>query len=192
MAPAATPKRRRPASYDDIIALPEGIVGEIIDGELVTHPRPAPPHARSSTNLGFFIVGPFALGIGGPGGWVILDEPEIQFAADTLVPDLAGWKKERLPALPEKGPLDIAPDWVCEVLSPSTVSDDRGRKLPIYARHKVGHVWLVDPLVRTLEVLGLHDSSWLIVGVYGKEEAVRAEPFEAVELPLQLLWSEPR
>ena len=190
MAHAAAPKPPRRATYDDIVALPEGIVGEIIDGELITHPRPAPPHVRSSTNLGVLIGGPFGLGMGGPGGWVILDEPEIQFAADTLVPDLAGWRKERLPALPEKGPLEVVPDWACEVLSPSTENDDRRRKLRIYARHRVGHVWLIDPLAQTLEVLRLHESTWLIAGVYGTDDAVRAEPFDAVEIPLRVLWGE--
>src|SRR6266403_2005898 len=160
---------RRPAIYDDIVALPEGVVGEIIDGELITHPRPAPPHAWSSSTLTALIVGPFGLGIGGPGGWVILDEPEIQFAAHTLVPDLAGWRQDRLPRLPEKGPLDVAPDWACEVLSPSTAQDDRRRKLRIYAEHKVGHVWLVDPLVRPLEVLCWQDGAWLIAGTYGAD-----------------------
>jgi Uma2 family endonuclease len=186
MAQAAKP--RRTATYDDIVALPEGIVGEIIDGELVTHPRPSPPHARASTNLGFFIVGPFGLGINGPGGWVILDEPEIQFATHTLVPDLAGWRTERLPQLPDTGPLHAAPDWVCEVLSPSTEQDDRRRKLRIYAEHRVGHAWLIDPAVRTLEVLRLHEGGWLIAGTYGNDDRVRAEPFAAVEIPLRLMW----
>src|SRR5574341_797525 len=181
-------KSRQPASYDDIAALPEGVVGEIIDGELITHPRPAPPHAQASTNLGFFVVGPFGLGINGPGGWVILDEPEIQLATHTLVPDLAGWRKEHLPQLPEKGPLHVAPDWVCEVLSPSTEQDDRRRKLRIYAEHRVRHAWLADPLLRTLEVLRVHEGDWLIVGTYGNDDCVRAEPFEAVEIPLRLVW----
>jgi Uma2 family endonuclease len=186
------PKPQRPATYDDIVALPEGIVGEIIDGELVTHPRPAPPHARSSSNLTVLINGPFGMGLGGPGGWVILDEPEIQFAKHTLVPDLAGWRTEHLPDLPEKGPLHTAPDWVCEVLSPPTEQDDRRRKLRIYAEHRVSHVWFLDPLVRTLEILRLQDGKWLIIGNYGSDDVVRAEPFEAVEVPLPLLWGEQR
>jgi len=188
MAQAAAPKPQRPVNYDDIVALPEGIVGEIIDGELITHPRPAPPHAESSTNLTGLIVGPFRFGIGGPGGWVILDEPEIQFAHHTLVPDLAGWRKERLPRLPQEGPLRVAPDWACEVLSPTTESDDRRRKLRIYAEHHVAHAWLLDPLIRTLEVLRLQQGQWLIAGLYGGDETVRAEPFDAIELPLRLVW----
>jgi Uma2 family endonuclease len=189
MAQGAATKPRRPATYDDIVALPEGIVGEIIDGELVTHPRPAPPHAWASSTLTTLIHGPFALGINGPGGWVILDEPEIQFADHTLVPDLAGWRVARLPTLPEKGPLHMAPDWVCGILSPSTESDDRRRKLRIYREHQVGHVWLLNPLARTLEVLRLQHGSWLIVGTYGDNEVVRAEPFDAAEVPLRLLWA---
>jgi len=190
MSHAAPSKPRRPATYDDIVALPEGIVGEIMDGELITHPRPAPRHAESSTNLTAIIVGPFRFGIGGPGGWIILDEPEIQLGPHTLVPDLAGWRRERLPSLPEKGPLHVVPDWACEVLSPTTESDDRRRKLRIYAQHRVGHVWLLDPLVRTLEVFRLHEATWIVAGLYGADDTVRAEPFDAIELPLRLLWGE--
>jgi Uma2 family endonuclease len=188
MARAASSKPQRAATYDDIVALPEGKVGEIIDGELVTHPRPAPPHAQSATNLTGLIVGPFRFGIGGPGGWIILDEPEIQFGTHTLVPDLAAWRNERLASLPDVGPLQVVPDWTCEVLSPSTESDDRRRKLPIYAEQRVGHVWLLDPVVRTLEVFRLHQSTWLVAGLYGGDEVVRAEPFDAIDLPLRLIW----
>jgi Uma2 family endonuclease len=190
MADASSPKRKPRASYDDIVALPEGIVGEIIDGELVTHPRPAPRHAWSSTTLTHFIVGPFGLGINGPGGWVILDEPEIQFAAHTLVPDLAGWRKERMPNLPEKGPLEIAPDWVCEVLSPSTEQVDRQRKLRIYGEHHVGHAWLLDPIARTLEIFRLEATTWLLAATHGGDDVVRAEPFDAIELRLSQVWGE--
>ena len=180
---------KRPATYDDIVALPEGIVGEIVDDQLYTHPRPAPPHSRSSSTLGILVGGPFGLGINGPGGWLILDEPEIQFGKHTLVPDLAGWRRERLAELPDKGPLTVAPNWVCEVLSPSTENLDRRRKLAIYGEHGVGHVWLVDPLVRTLEILRFHEGNWLIVATHGNDEVVRAEPFDAIELPLQRLWT---
>lgn len=190
MARGAAAKPRRPATYDDIAELPEGVVGEIIDGKLVTHPRPAPPHAWSSSTLTTLLHGPFALGINGPGGWVILDEPEIQFADHTLVPDLAGWRVERLPTLPETGPLRTVPDWVCEILSPSTESNDRRRKLRIYREHEVGHVWLLNPLSRTLEVLRWQSGSWLIAGTYGNDDVVRAEPFAAVEVPLRLVWAQ--
>ena len=190
MAHAPSAKRKPRASYDDIVALPEGMVGEIIDGELVTHPRPAPRHAFSSTTLGYFIVGPFGLGINGPGGWVILDEPEIQFGAHTLVPDLAGWRKDRLPKLPEAGPLKVAPDWVCEVLSPSTERVDRQRKLRIYSEHQVGHVWLVDPSARTLEVLRLQQATWLLTAAHGGDDTVRAEPFDAIEINLAQMWGD--
>jgi len=192
MAQAASSKPRRPANYADIEALPEGIVGEIIDGELVTHPRPAPRHAESSTNLGAIIVGPFRFGINGPGGWIILDEPEIQFGPHTLVPDIAAWRTERLPVLPEKGPLQVTPDWACEVLSPSTAADDRRRKLRIYGEFRVGHVWLLDPIVRTLEIFRLHETTWLLAATHGGDDTVRAEPFDAIEIQLTQVWGESR
>lgn len=135
-------------------------------------------------------MGPFGLGINGPSGWIILDEPEIQFGQYTLVPDLGGWRRERLPELPDEGPLHVAPDWACEVLSPSTESDDRRRKLPSYAAYGVKHAWFVDPLIRTVEVLRLHEGSWVLAGTYGSDDAIRAEPFEAVEIPLRLAWGD--
>ncbi len=176
------------ATYADVLAAPEHMVAEVLDGELFLSPRPAPRHALASSQLGSLIGPPFALGRGGPGGWLILDEPELHLHGDIVVPDLAGWRVERMPRLPAEAYFTTAPDWVCEVLSPSTRRVDRRRKLPIYARNGVGHTWIVDPLERSLEVMSLHREHWLLVTIAGEDEHVRAEPFDAIELELALLW----
>jgi Uma2 family endonuclease len=180
-----------PATYDDLLKVPDHLVAEIIDGELVTAPRPAPRHADASSGLGGVLRGPFDRGRGGPGGWRILDEPELHLRADILVPDLAGWRRERLPSLPEEAYFRMAPDWICEVVSPSTAALDRVKKLAIYSRERIGHAWIVDPLAQTLEVLRLEAGRWTIVGTFAETATVRAEPFDAVEWDLTLLWDEP-
>ncbi|WP_426756572.1 Uma2 family endonuclease [Myxococcus sp. Y35] len=179
---------KRPATYEDLEALPEHWVGQLIDGELIAQPRPASRHARASSRLGGELYGPFERERGGPGGWSFLDEPELHFGADVLVPDLAGWRRERMPEVPDVPFFTLPPDWVCEVLSPSTASLDRTRKKRIYAREGVGHVWLVDPQARTLEVYRLSSGQWLEQGTWTGDERVRAEPFEALELELGVLW----
>ncbi len=188
--PAETRGMKR-ATYDDVLAAPENKVAEILDGELVLSPRPAPRHAVVSSRLGVALGGPFDRGIGGPGGWWILDEPELHFAQQIVVPDLAGWQRERLPAMPDEAFFSLAPDWVCEVLSPSTERIDRGRKLRIYAAAGVAHAWLVKPSERMLEVFRLRDGAWTIVAVWGDTDVVRAQPFEAIELELGPLWADP-
>jgi Uma2 family endonuclease len=184
-------RHRRPATYDDLIKLPAHVVGEILDGELHASPRPAPRHASASSGLGGALHGPFDRGRGGPGGWRILDEPELHLDPDIVVPDLAGWRRERLPRLPKEAFFSLAPDWVCEVLSPSTAALDRVKKLRIYAREAVSHAWLVDPIAQTVEVLRLDDGRWTIVSTWAGQDVVRAEPFEALEVDLTLLWDEP-
>ena len=181
---------KRTASYDDILALPENLVGEILAGELHTHPRPAPRHARAYSALGYTIGGPFDGGLGGPGGWWILDEPELHLGDDVIVPDLAGWRRERMPALPDTAWFELAPDWVCEILSPSTARTDRAIKMSIYAREQVPHLWLVDPDARTLEVYGLReDGHWLLLATLKEDDPVRQPPFDAVEFRLDVLWA---
>ncbi len=180
----------RPATYMDLHRLPDNVVGEILDGELHVSPRPAPRHADASSGLGGALRGPFDRGRGGPGGWRILDEPELHLGPDVIVPDLAGWRRERLPHLPETAHIAVAPDWVCEVLSPSTASIDRVKKLRIYAREGVPHAWFVDPLVRTVEVLRLENGRWSIIGTHAGLGTIRAEPFEALDLDLSLLFEE--
>lgn len=181
--------QRKSATYQDLIDLPENLVGEIIDGELHAQPRPAPRHARASSLLGGKLTGPYDEGSGGPGGWWILDEPELHLGPHILVPDLAGWRRERMPSLPETAYFTQAPDWVCEVLSPSTARVDRIDKLPIYAAEGVGGAWLVDPDVRTLEVFVLHDGHWRLECVFKDAEEVCAPPFEAVRFGLGGLWA---
>lgn len=185
-----TDPARRPATYEDVLALPEHVVGEIIDDELYVSPRPAPRHAVASSSLGNEIGPPYHGGRGGPGGWWILDEPELHFGRDVLVPDLAGWRRSRMPGMPDTAYFSVAPDWICEVLSPATVRIDRLKKLRVYARERVAHAWLVDPIARTLEVLRLEHERWSIVVVHGGTEIVRAEPFDAIDLDLSRLWVE--
>jgi Uma2 family endonuclease len=182
------PPRRR-ATYEDLVAAPEHLVAEIIDGELVTHPRPAAPHALAASRLGVDIGGPFDRGKGGPGGWVILYEPELHLHGDILVPDLAGWRRERMPQVPDAAAFELAPDWACEVLSPSTAAVDRSGKLPIYARERVAHVWFVDPIARTLELYRLEGSRYTVLGCFCDAAVVRPEPFDAVPLELAALWA---
>jgi len=174
------------ATYEDVLNAPEHKVAEILDGELVLSPRPASPHAIAALRLGR-ILGPFDDDPGGPGGWWILGEPELHFDEQVLVPDLAGWRRERMPAMRNMPFFSLPPDWVCEVLSPSTERIDRTRKLRIYAEAGVAHAWLIKPTDRTLEVLRLRDGAWTIVAVLDTA-VVRAEPFDAVQLELRRLW----
>ena len=180
----------RNAIYADILALPENLVGEIICGQLHTHPRPAPRHARAYSALGGNLGSSFDWGPGGPGGWWILDEPELHLGGDIIVPDLAGWRRERMPALPESAWFELAPDWVCEILSPSTARTDRALKMPIYAREGVPHLWLADPDAHTLEVYRLQDDShWLLLSTLKDDDPVQQPPFEAVTFSLGSLWA---
>jgi Uma2 family endonuclease len=179
---------RRPATYEDLLAVPEHLVAEILAGELFTFPRPAPRHASATSVLGSDLNGPYQRGRGGPGGWWILDEPELHLGADVVVPDLGGWKRDRMPALPRTAFFETPPDWVGEVLSRSTALHDRLRKLPVYARAGVRWLWLVDPLVRSLEVFRLHEGAWLLDRVVGADDEVAIPPFEAVTVRLSDLW----
>ena len=188
----APEKARKRATYEDILNAPENVVAEILDGELFLTPRPSFLHGVASSVLGGEIGPPFHRGRGGPGGWWIIFEPELHLGADVLVPDLAGWRRERMPTPPEGVGVTVFPDWVCEVLSPSTERTDRMRKLRIYAREGVGHAWLVSPDQRTLEIFRLKEGQWVLLAVYGDDEVLRAEPFDAIELDLLPLWGEER
>ena len=183
-----TARAKRSATYEDLLAAPEGLVAELVGGTLHTSPRPASRHARASSRLGMLLGGPFDLGAGGPGGWWILDEPELHLDEDVLVPDLAGWRRERMPDVPDVPHFELAPDWICEVLSPSTARVDRVLKLPVYAGAAVLHVWLVDPTAQTLEVFRLEAGRWVLVFTEVGASRVRAEPFDAVEFDLGALW----
>lgn len=183
--------RRREATYEDLLALPDDVLGQLVEGDLHATPRPAIGHQLSVSMLGFELGPPFHTGRGGPGGWWIVDEPEVHLGRNVLVPDLAGWRRERLPVLPQEAFFTLAPDWACEVLSPSTARLDRLKKLAIYAREGVAHAWLLDPNIETLEVYRRQDEAWLLVLTAGGDDIVRAEPFDAIELTLTGLWIRP-
>ncbi|MEM1029900.1 MAG: Uma2 family endonuclease [Myxococcota bacterium] len=182
------PKR---ATYEDLLSVPEHMIGEIIDGVLYTQPRPASPHAFATSGLLSDLVGPFQRGRGGPGGWVILFEPELHMGTEVLVPDLAGWRRERMPRVPNTPFFELAPDWICEALSASTARRDRTIKLDVYRRAGVAFVWLLDPIDRTLEVLALDGETYRIAATFLGEVEARAHPFDAVALDLALLWLPP-
>lgn len=193
MSSASSAPERRRATYEDLLRLPEHVVGELIDGDLVASPRPAGHQAAASSNLRAGLIGAF--GRKGPGGWVILDEPEVHLAGQVMVPDIAGWRYERMPEVPD--PLDapdvphfdLPPDWVCDVLSPATAGMDRTRKRQLYAEAGVRHLWLLDPDHQTLEVFRLDGGGWLLAHAAALDDRLRPEPFEAMELDLAATWA---
>ncbi len=178
------------ATYKDVLDAPPNAVAEVIDGVLSTMPRPSSIHAQAASALGEELGPPFKRGKGGPGGWMILDEPELHLGPepDILVADLAGWKRERMPVMEEAEFFTLPPDWVCEVLSPSTRRHDRRGKVPVYLRERVAHVWLVDPQAKTREVSALDGVTYRLLGTHAGDERVRAAPFDAIELELAALW----
>jgi len=177
----------RPATFKDLESVPEGKNGEIVDGELVVSPRPAPRHLFPAGTIAIELS-PFGRGRGGPGGWFIFIEPELHLGADAMIPDLAGWRLERMPRMPEEAAFTLAPDWICEVLSPSTSRFDLVKKLPRYARNGVQHAWIVNPREQTLQVFRRAETLWTLVASYGGDDKVRAEPFDAIEFELSNLW----
>jgi len=183
---------RKEATYEDLYDIPENMTGEIIDGELIVTPRPARRHVHTASALGTKITVPFQFGEGGgPGGWIIYHEPEIYFdVKNTIVPDLAGWRKERLTTLPGEHRFTVPPDWICEILSPKTARNDRITKMHTFARHGVPYVWLIDPALKTLEVFQLESGRWFLSDAFAGNEKVRAEPFAEIELDLTVLWLE--
>ncbi len=185
---AALKRSGRRATYQDVLDAPMHMVAEIVEGTLYTHPRPAPPHARASSVLGGKIGDPFDFGEGGPGGWWIIDEPELHLGEDILVPDVAGWRRERMPEFPDTAFFTLAPDWVCEVLSPSTRDLDRHGKRPVYAREGMRHLWFIDPLARDLEAFELRDGEWVLIATARNDDPVSIPPFEAITFPLDALW----
>lgn len=185
------PERNAPATYQDVLDAPPNMVAEVVHGTLYTHPRPAMPHARASSGLGVQLGGPFDYGRGGPGGWWIVDEPELHLDEDIVVPDLAGWRRTRMPDFPDTAYCELAPDWACEVLSHSTRVLDRGAKQRIYAREKVQHLWFVDPDVHTLEAFELREGRWVLLKKLSGETTVSLLPFEAIRFNLGDLWIAP-
>jgi len=183
-----TKSAARRATYEDVLAAPANVVAELIHGTLVTSPRPAAPHAYAASVLGMDLGGPFQRGRGGPGGWWLLDEPELHLGEHVVVPDLAAWRRERMPTVPDVAYFELAPDWVCEVLSPSTEAIDRAEKRSIYAEAGVGWMWLVNPILRVLEVFERRDGDWSLWGTRRDDAGVAAPPFDAIELALGDLW----
>jgi Uma2 family endonuclease len=179
---------RGKATYADIEALPEHLVGEILEGELVVSPRPRSRHAHAANIVSNDLTGPFQRQRGGPGGWWILPEPELHLGPHVIVPDLAAWRRERMPVIPDEPFLQLAPDWVCEIASPSTARVDRTVKTRIYAAASVSSLWVVDPSARSLEVFRLVDGRWSLMSTHSDEDRVRAEPFDAIELDLAAWW----
>ena len=178
-----------PATYADLEAVPPHLVAELLFGNLVTHPRPVPRHGAAGYNLGLELGGPFQRGRGGPGGWIFLPEPELHLGPNVVVPDLAGWKASRLPpAAVEQAFIEVAPDWICEVISPSTEKHDKGEKRQLYALYGIEHLWHLDPRPRTLEVFTRQDKNWLLTHTFLDQDEVRAPPFAEIVFSLGLLW----
>lgn len=176
-------RKPQPATYQDILDAPPNKVAELLSGELHLSPRPAVRHSRASSRIGS-ALDPFDDGLGpdDPGGWVILDEPELHLDRDVLVPDLAGWRRERMPEIPDSNSIELAPDWVCEVASPSTQRADRLLKMPIYLRAGVPWLWIVDPLTELVEVYQGDGARWVVAATAVGAGAVRLPPFDALEL----------
>jgi len=182
--------QRKLTLYEYLEGLPEGMTGEILNGQLYTQPRPSGRHARAAVQLDRSIGRSYDNGIDGPGGWWILIEPEVHFVHDSevTVPDLSGWRRERMPHLPQDHRFEVVPDWVCEILSPSTASKDREIKMPLYAHYGVQYAWLLDPVEQTLEVYRLDDGVWVESGFFSGTDQVVASPFEAISIDLGSFW----
>ena len=179
----------RQATYQDVLDAPAHLVAEIVNGSLHTRPRPAPAQGEATSVLVGELNPPFHRGRGGPGGWRIHFEPELHLAEDIPVPDLAGWRRERMPELPDTAYFTLAPDWACEVLSPSTRRVDLLEKRPIYAREGVAYLWLIDPADRTLEAFELADGEWVLIATAKDDDPVSVRPFDAITFSLGDLWA---
>ena len=176
------------ATYQDVLDAPEHRVAEIVDGTLHVSPRPPTLAALAKTRLSAGLGRAFDRGRDGPGGWRIMHEPELHLGEDILVPDVAGWRRERLPRIPETWDAVVAPDWVCETVADSTRDLDLNAKRPVYAREGIPHLWLVDPTDRTLEAFELHDGQWFLIASAKDDEPVSIRPFDAITFCLGNLW----
>lgn len=179
---------RRAPTPADVHAVPAPLVGELVAGELYASPRPSPRHARVAGRV-VQHLGAFDREVDEPpGGWVLLPEPELHLGTDVLVPDLAGWRRSRLSTLPDTAALELAPDWILEVLAPSTARLDRLTKMDAYRRHRVEWAWLADRSAQTVEAYTLSSGLWLQLGVWGGDELPHIPPFDAVPLDLTRWW----
>lgn len=179
---------KHPATYADLEAVPPHLVAEIIGGALVTHPRPSLRHGLTATSLSNELAGPFQKGRNGPGGWIFIVEPELHLGGDVFVPDIAAWRRERLPAVPSTPFSEVVPDWICEVLSGSTEIRDRTIKMRRYAEIGVPHFWLIDPRLQLLQSFELRGGAWTDAGSWNSDDAVRAAPFDEIAFSLADLW----
>lgn len=187
---------RKLATYDDLLALPEDARAELLAGEVIVQPSPTVRHQRINAKLGYRISGSFDDDddddARGPGGWWIVHDVDIRLTAhDVVRPDLSGWRRARVPLLPESRPVDAVPDWICEILSPSNAKRDRGYKSDLYATHGVGHYWIVDQVEGLLEAFVLRGGTWSRIGMYDDSQRHRIPPFDAVELSLRGLFKPP-
>ena len=182
------PPKHRTATYADLEALPPNVIGQILYGVLHAHPRPAPRHGVAAGQLQTEVTNPFGRRTGGPGGWIFIVEPELHLGPHVVVPDIAGWKTERLTPFPIKAYIETPPDWLAEILSPSTQAIDRTDKLSVYAEYGVQHCWYVDPIAKTLEVMELTSGKWLLLAALKDAAPVCQPPFEAHTFPLDNLW----
>jgi Uma2 family endonuclease len=176
------------ATYQDVLAAPPHLTAELIDGALVTQPRPTLRHGVAAKLLGYTLTGPFQIGRGGPGGWVFVDEPELRLVGQVVIPDLAGWRRERFPADLDLVGATAAPDWVCEVISPGSERTDKGRKRLIYAEAGISHYWLLDPRAQLLEAFTLEGGRWVVAGVAEPGLDVSLPPFDAITFPFTDLF----
>lgn len=181
--------KTRPATYADIEALPPHVVGEILFGVLHARPRPAPRHAIAAGLLQSELIFSFDRGNRGPSGWIFIVEPELHLGPHVVVPDIGGWRRERLTPFPETAFIETPPDWIAEILSPSTQAIDRTDKLAVYAAAGVSNCWYVDPIAKTLEVLALTGGKWLLAATFKDADPISAPPFEAHTFPLDALWA---
>ena len=179
--------KQKPATYADLEAVPSHLVAEILFGTLHTHPRPVARHSAASFSLANVVGGPFQFGRGGPGGWVFMDEPELHLGPHVVAPELAGWRTERMPVVPDTAWIELIPDWICEVLSPSTEAYDRGDKRRIHETYGLKHYWLLSVTLRQLESYELHGGKFVLLDTYEDGADVTAPPFGEVPFPLSLV-----
>ncbi|MEZ4220590.1 MAG: Uma2 family endonuclease [Polyangiaceae bacterium] len=175
------------------MALAEGENAEVIRGVLVTAPALLPRHSSVRGRLRRLIGGAFDDddGAGGPGGWWIFLEVDVRLSPHDIVrPDIAGWRRQRLPEPWDMRPIDVVPDWICEIISTSNAGRDRVTKRELYAKHGVLHYWIADPVARTLETLRLDPEAghWVDAGAFDASGRARIAPFTAIEIDLSRVF----
>ena len=183
-------KVSEPATYQDVLDAPPHMVAELVDGKLHIQPRPAKRHVWARSVMGIEIGASFGRGMGGSGGWLIIDQPELHLGGDVVVSDIAGWRRETMSEVMEGEYFTQAPDWVCEVLSPLTRQFDQGEKRAVYVREKVRHLWFLDPDAKSLEAFELRNGLWVLLETLVDDAPVLLPPFDAISFPLDALWPE--